>query len=65
MQKTYLKIKKGTLLRKHDPFKNLLDKEFIARAIQQCLGERDFEGIAEVVQSHFWAMAVAKRQGML
>jgi DNA-binding phage protein len=50
------RLKEGAQVRKHDPLKNLLDEDFIARAFWECLRDNDSEGAMEVIESYMYAL---------
>lgn len=55
-----LKLKKDTGLIEYSPTQELLDEEFIALAIWECLKNNDPEGVLEVIQSHLNAVNKAR-----
>lgn len=55
-----LKLKKDAELIAYSPTKELLDEEFIALAIWECLKSNDPEGVVEVIQSHLDAVNKAR-----
>ena|SRR5438105_5817189 len=52
-----LYLKKGAKIIRHDPFKNLLNEEFIAQAFWHCLKENDPDGAMEVLSAHIYALS--------
>lgn len=58
--KKSLKLKKGVHLIEYSPTKELLDEEFIALAIWECLKNNDPEGVVEVIQAHLAAVNKAR-----
>lgn len=55
-----LKLKKDASLIEYSPTKELLDEEFIALAIWECLKNNDPEGVVEVIQAHLDAVNKAR-----
>ena len=55
-----LKLKKDASLIEYSPTKELLDEEFIALAIWECLKNNDPEGVVEVIQAHLSAVNKAR-----
>jgi DNA-binding phage protein len=51
-----LKLKKNANVKKYSPTKRLLDEEFIAQAIWECLKNNDPEGVMEIVEAHIEAI---------
>ncbi len=51
-----LRLKKGIKLTKHNPFKTLLDKKFIAQTFWECLNNNDPDGAMEVISAHLYAL---------
>lgn len=47
-----LKLKKNVDLTEYSPTKELLDENFIALAIWDCLKNNDAEGVMEIIQAH-------------
>lgn len=47
-----VKLKSGTGLIEYSPTQELLDEQFIAIAIWDCLKNNDPEGVVEVIQAH-------------
>lgn len=54
--KPFLKLKKGTGVRRSNPTEELLDEELIGRAIWECLREGDSEGVVEVIRAYLTAV---------
>lgn len=52
-----LRLKKGKQLKKHDPFKTLLNEKLIAQAFWECLKENDPEGALEIIFAHLNALS--------
>ncbi|MEI6241871.1 MAG: hypothetical protein WCP39_00510 [Chlamydiota bacterium] len=50
------KLKKGTGVRKSNPTEELLNEEWIGRAIWECLKNRDSEGVIEVTRIYLEAV---------
>lgn len=55
-----LRLKKDAGLIEYSPTKELLDEEFIALAIWECLKNNDPEGVVEVIQAHLDAVNKAR-----
>ena len=51
-----LKLKTDSDLIEYSPTQELLDEEFIALAIWECLKNNDPEGVVEVIQAHLSAV---------
>lgn len=47
-----MKIKNNSDLIPYDPVQELADKNFVRKAILECLKNDEFDGILEVVQLH-------------
>ena len=47
------KFREGINLNKYDPIKKLLDQDFVAKAIWDCLKSDDPEGVLEILESYF------------
>lgn len=47
-----LKLKKNAKLIPYSPTDELLDENFIAQAVWECLKNNDPEGVVEIIQSH-------------
>lgn len=47
-----LKLKKNAGLIPYSPTEELLDENFIAQAVWECLKNNDPEGVVEIIQSH-------------
>ncbi len=54
-----LKLRTDTGLTEYSPTDELLDENFIALAIWDCLKNNDAEGVVEIIQSH---LAVVNKQ---
>ncbi len=54
------KLKPGIETRLHDPAKNLKDKEFIYKALLECLIAGDKEAFMEIIDSHYEALNKVK-----
>lgn len=54
-----LKLRADTGLTEYSPTEELLDEDFIARAIWDCLKNNDAEGVVEIIQAH---LAVVNKQ---
>lgn len=50
--KGIMKFKKGARVREINPTEELLDEDFISRAIWECLKEGDSEGVLEVIGAY-------------
>lgn len=46
------KLKKGAKVYDHNATERLLDEDFIAGAIWECLKENDPEGVLEIIETH-------------
>jgi len=55
------KLKKDSRLIPYSPLKQLLNEDFIALAIWECLKNNDPEGVVEIVESHLEAVNIQKR----
>jgi DNA-binding phage protein len=55
-----LKLKEDAKVFKHDPLKELMDEEKIAKAIWECLKNNDPEGVLEVIAIHLNAVNKSK-----
>jgi hypothetical protein len=53
--KNIVKLKKNTGIVEFSPTMELLDEDFIGRAILDCLKSNDPEGVAEVIQAYLYA----------
>ena len=51
-----MKLKKDAGLIEYSPTQELLDENFIALAIWECLKNNDPEGVMEVIQAHLEAV---------
>lgn len=47
-----LKLKKGSSVAEYSPTQKLLDKDFIGKAIMECLINNDPEGVIEVISTY-------------
>jgi DNA-binding phage protein len=47
-----IKLKKGSGLVHYSPTKELLDDNFIAKAVWECFKNNDPEGVIEIIQAH-------------
>lgn len=54
------KLKSGLVLREIDPAANLINQNFIAEAVWECLKTDDPEGVVEVISNHLYACNVTK-----
>lgn len=54
------KFKTGPVLKEIDPTAELLDQDFIASAVWECLKKDDPEGIIEIINIHLDACNVTK-----
>jgi DNA-binding phage protein len=54
------KLKTTVGLTPHDPMKTLLDENFIAKGVWECLKDNDYEGVLEVIQIHLRAVNKTK-----
>ena len=50
--KEEIKLKKGIHLIDYSPTQELLDEDFIAKAVWECLKHNDPEGVVEVIEAH-------------
>jgi DNA-binding phage protein len=55
-----MKLKTREGLRRYSPTERLLDEDFIAKAVWECLKNNDHEGVVEVVQAHMRAVNQTK-----
>jgi len=55
-----MKFKTREGLRRHSPTERLLDEDFIAKAVWECLKNNDHEGVMEVIQAHMRAVNKTK-----
>lgn len=55
-----MKLKTQEGLKRYSPTEQLLDEDFIAKAIWECLKDNDYEGVVEVVQAHMRAVNKTK-----
>ena len=55
-----VKLKSGVKLSHHDPDKNLKNKDFVARALFQCLIDGDAKGFKAILQSHLEAVNITE-----
>jgi DNA-binding phage protein len=51
-----LRLKKGSKVIKHDPFKALLNEKQIAQAFWECLKENDPDGAMSIIAAHLNAL---------
>lgn len=51
----YVTLREDAKVNEHDPLKRLLDENFIAGAIWECLKSNDAEGVMEVINIHLEA----------
>jgi DNA-binding phage protein len=51
-----MKLKTREGLRRYSPTERLLDEEFIAKAVWECLKNNDHEGVVEIIQAHMRAV---------
>ena len=50
--KQKFKIKKGAPITEHNAVERLLDENYIAMAVWECLKNNDPEGVVEVIEAH-------------
>ncbi len=50
--KTKLKLKKGAQVTEYNATDIMLDEDFIAKAVWECLKNNDPEGVIEIIQAH-------------
>ena len=55
-----MKLKTHAGLRPYSPTEQLLDEDFIAKAVWECFKNNDPEGVVEVIQAHMRAVNKAK-----
>jgi len=55
-----MEFKKNTGLTAYSPTEELLDEDFIAKAVWECLKNNDYEGVVEVIQAHMRAVNKTK-----
>ncbi len=55
-----MKLKTREGLRPYSPTKQLLDEDFIAKAVWECFKNNDPEGVIEVIQAHMRAVNKTK-----
>lgn len=58
--KTEIKLKKNAQLIDYSPTAELLDEDFIAKAVWECLKDNDPEGVMEVIEAHLEAVNKVK-----
>ncbi|MBS0654467.1 MAG: hypothetical protein JSR46_01710 [Verrucomicrobia bacterium] len=51
-----MKLKSREGLKRYSPTEQLLDKDFIAKAVWECLENNDPEGVVEVIEAHMRAV---------
>jgi len=47
-----MKLKKGAPVKKYSPTQELLDEDFIAKAVWECLKNNDPQGVIEIIETH-------------
>lgn len=47
-----MKLKKNANITEYSPTKKLLDEEFIAKALWECLKNNDPDGVIEIISTH-------------
>jgi DNA-binding phage protein len=47
-----MKLKKNTRVIEYSPTQELLDEDFIAKAIWECLKNNDPDGVIEIIETH-------------
>jgi probable addiction module antidote protein len=55
-----LKIKPGAPIKQFDATKKLVDEDFIAKAVWDCLKDNDPEGVMEILEAHLEAVSRMK-----
>lgn len=50
--KSKLKLKKDAEVIEYSPSEKMMDEEFIAKAVWECLKNNDPEGVVEIIKSH-------------
>ena len=50
--KTEIKLKKNAQIIDYSPTKELLNEDFIEKAVWECLKNNDPEGVIEVIEAH-------------
>ena len=58
--KKEIKLKKNAKLIDYSPTQELLDEDFIAKAVWECLKNNDPEGVIEVIEAHLEAVNKVK-----
>lgn len=51
-----MRLKKNTGIRESNPREELLDEDFIGRAVWECLKEGDSEGVIEIIRIYLEAV---------
>lgn len=59
-EKKELNDEEVLIVKKHDPFKHLLDIDNLVRAIRECIEENDPEGLIEVIEIYLDALEKSK-----
>ena len=54
--KAEIKLKKNAHDIEYSPTQELLDEDFIAKAVWECLKDNDYEGVVEVIEAHLRAV---------
>src|ERR1700749_913017 len=55
-----MKLKRNVHVIEYSPTQELLDEEFIARAVWECLKNNDAEGVIEIIETHLEMINKAK-----
>ena len=55
-----MKLKTARGLKHYSPTERLLDEDFIAKAVWECLKDNDYEGVVEVIEAHLRAVNKTK-----
>lgn len=55
-----MKLKTREGLKRYSPTERLLDEDFIAKAVWECLKDNDYEGVVEVIEAHLRAVNKTK-----
>lgn len=55
-----MKLKTREGLKRYSPTERLLDEDFIAKAVWECLKDNDYKGVLEVIEAHLRAVNKTK-----
>ncbi len=56
-----IELKKNMGLREYSPTQELLNEDFIAKAIWECLKDNDPEGVIEIIEAHLYAKNITAK----